>query len=296
MSANAQRLVGPSTRLSLIIRYGILVFFALIFIVPVLFMVISSFKPDLQLLRDTSSIRAILPVGDVSFDNYQEAYQRVPLFRFIFNSVFVTLITVAISLFLNSMAAYSFAFLRWRGKELVLSIIIATFIIPFETIAIPMLLIVSELPWISAEGIKTSWLDSYHVQIIPFIADSLTIFLFYQFFKALPWELIEAARIDGANWFQIYRRVIMPISGPVIATAAILKFLAMYNQFLWPVLTIRSEEYRPVMVGVQYFFQLSVEWGELMAYLSVITIPVLIFYLSLQRAFMESIASTGIKG
>ena len=120
--------------------------------------------------------------------------------------------------------------------------------------------------------------------------------MFYQFFKGIPWDLIEAARIDGASWFQIYRRVIVPISGPAFATAAILKFLAMYNQFLWPVLTIRSEEYRPVMVGVQYFFQLNVEWGELMAYLSVITVPVLVFYLSLQRVFVESIASSGIKG
>ena len=95
---------------------------------------------------------------------------------------------------------------------------------------------------------------------------------------------------------QIYRRVVMPLSGPVIATAAILKFLAMYNQYLWPLISTQSEDYRPVMVGVQYFFQLSLAWGELMAYLSMITVPVLVFYLVLQRAFISSIASTGLKG
>ena len=167
MSVEIQELQIPKVDFSLIIRYAILVFFALVFFVPVLFMIISSLKPDLQLLRDTSSLRAIVPYGDISFNNYEGAYDRVPLFRFIFNSVFVTVVTVIIALFLNSMAAYSFAFLRWRGKELILSIIIATFIIPFETIAIPMLLLVSELPWISSEGVTTGWLDSYHVQIIP---------------------------------------------------------------------------------------------------------------------------------
>lgn len=134
------------------------------------------------------------------------------------------------------------------------------------------------------------------MQIIPFIGFSFQIFLFYQFFRDLPNELIEAARIDGANSFQIYWRIIMPISGPVIATAAILRVIDMWNQFLWPLMVVQAEEYRPVQVGVQYFFQLDVAWGEVMAYLSIITIPVLVIYLSLQRAFIESIASTGVKG
>jgi multiple sugar transport system permease protein len=131
---------------------------------------------------------------------------------------------------------------------------------------------------------------------VPFLADALTIFLFVQFFRDLPKELIEAARLDGASWFEVYRLVIVPISGPVFATAAILKFLAMYNQYLWPLMVTQSEQFRPVMVGLQYFFQLNTAWGEVMAYLSMITLPVLAFYLFLQRAFITSIASTGIKG
>ena len=148
----------------------------------------------------------------------------------------------------------------------------------------------------SASGISIGWLNSYQVQIVPFIADGLTIFLFVQYFKDLPRELFEAARVEGASWFQVYFRVVMPLSGPVLATAAILKFLAMYNQYLWPLMVTQAEQYRPVMVGLQYFFQLNVAWGEVMAYLSLITIPVLAFYLVLQRAFIASIASTGVKG
>lgn len=277
-------------------NYTLLIILAFVFMFPIVFMIVSSLKPNLQLLQDTSSLRAFLPVGDISFNNYTDAFQRVPMGRFIFNSIFVTVTTVILGLIVNSMAAFSFAILRWKYKNLLLAIIVATFIIPFQTIAVPLLLIVNSLPWISAEGISTGWLNSYHVQIIPFVASSFQIFLFYQFFKDLPKELVEAARIDGANSFQIYRQVFVPISGPVFATVAILSFLAMWNQFLWPLMVVQSEQYRPVMVGIQYFFQLNVEWGEIMAYLSTITIPVLILYLSLQRAFIESIASSGVKG
>lgn len=298
MATQTRTLVQRSWRdvRSVLGRYALLIVVALVFILPILFMIMSSLKPDAQLLRDTSSLRAFLPLGDLSLNNYEAAFNRVPLAQFIYNSVLVTVITLVISLVINSMAGFSFAVLNWPGKNVILAIVIATFIVPFETIAIPLLLIVNNLPWIGANGIEFGWLNSYHVQIIPFIADSLSIFLFYQYFKDLPKELIEAAKIDGANLFQVYLRIFVPIAGPVIATVAILKFLAMWNQFLWPLLVVRTESLRPVMLGVDYFFQLNVAWGEVMAYLSTITIPVLIFYLLLQRTFIESIASTGIKG
>ncbi|SFR56594.1 multiple sugar transport system permease protein [Yoonia tamlensis] len=282
--------------LRLAVRYLVLTLIAIIFIFPLVFMVMSSLKPDLQLLRDTSSIRAFLPVGDISFDNYASAFDRVPVAKFMFNSLVVTGTTVIMSLLLCSLAAFSFVFLNWSGRNVALSIIIATLIIPFETIAIPLLLFVSKLPWIGMEGLTFGWLDTYRVQIIPLIADGLTIFLFVQYFRDLPRELIEASRVEGASWWQIYTRVVMPLAGPVLATAAILKFLAMYNQYLWPLMVVQQETYRPVMVGLQYFFQLNTAWGEIMAYLTIITVPVLAFYLVLQRAFIASIASTGVKG
>ncbi|MDB2407785.1 carbohydrate ABC transporter permease [Jannaschia sp.] len=283
--------------LRLATRYLVLCLVALVFLFPLVFMLVSSLKPDAQLLADTGSLRAFLPVGDISFDNYRDAFARAPIGRFVFNSVLVTVITVTLSLALCSLAAFSFVFLRWRGRAALLAVIVSTLIIPFETIAIPLLLVVSKLPWIGLEGYEVGWLNTYRVQIIPWIADALTIFLFVQFFKDLPRELIEAARVEGATWWQIYWRIVMPLSGPVIATGAILKTLKMYNeQYLWPLITVQSEAYRPVMVGLGYFFQLQIAWGEVMAYLSLITVPVLIFYLILQRAFIASIASTGVKG
>ncbi|MDG0989816.1 MAG: carbohydrate ABC transporter permease [Yoonia sp.] len=282
--------------LRLVVRYIVLTLIAVIFVFPVLFMVMSSFKPDLQLLRDTSSLRAFLPVGDISLDNYYDAFRRAPIGLFVFNSVLVTGVTVLLSLFFCSLAALSFVYLNWKGRDLALTIVIATLIIPFETIAIPLLLFVSKLPWIGLDGFEIGWLDSYHVQIIPWIADGLTVFLFVQYFKDLPDELIEACRVEGASWWQIYYKVVMPLSGPVIATAAILKFLVMYNQYLWPLIVVQQETYRPVLVGLQYFFQLDITWGEIMAYLTIVTVPVLAFYLVLQRAFIASIASTGVKG
>jgi multiple sugar transport system permease protein len=278
------------------LHYVPLTIVALIFCFPLVFMLMSSLKPDLQLLTDTGSIRAFLPVGDISIDNYFAAFRRAPVGLFLFNSIFITGTTVLFSLFVCSLAAFSFTFLEWSGRSLLLGVVLATLILPFETFAIPMLLMVNSLPWIGLDGFSVGWLNTYRVQIIPFIADGLTIFLFVQYFKDLPRELIEAARIEGASWWQIYYKVIMPLAGPVIATAAILKFLAMYNQYLWPLMVVQAEQYRPVMVGLQYFFQLNRAWGEIMAYLSLITIPVLAFYLILQRAFIASIASTGIKG
>jgi len=256
----------------------------------------SSLKPSQQLLVDSGSLRAFLPVGDISLNNYTMAFQRAPVGLFVMNSLFVTGVTVLSSLFLCSLAGFSIAILDWKGKAVVLSAILATLTVPFETIAVPLLLMSSKLPWIGMEGLEFGWLNSYRVQIVPFIADGLTIFLFVQYFRDLPRDLIEAARVEGASWWTVYYKVLMPLSGPVIATAAILKFLAMYNQYLWPLMVVQEEGYRPVLVGLQYFFQLNTAWGEIMAYLSLITVPVLAFYLVLQRAFIASIASTGVKG
>ena len=291
-------LVTPDNHgLRLWTRYAVLVLVAIIFIFPLLFMAMSSLKPDQQLLSDTNSLRAFLPVGDISFQNYSDAFERAPIGVFVLNSVVITGVTVLFTLFVCSLAAFSFVFLDWAGKGLIFSILLATLIVPYETIFIPMLLMVSQLPWIGAQGLEWGWLNTYRVQIIPFIADGLSIFLFVQYFKDLPRELIEASRVEGASWWAIYRRVVMPLSGPVIATAAILKFLFMYNQFLWPLMVVQAEEIRPVMVGLGYFTdQLNVPWGEVMAYLTIITIPVLAFYLSLQRVFIASVASTGVKG
>jgi multiple sugar transport system permease protein len=273
---------------------------ALFFLFPIVFMFVSSLKPDDQIFSDLSSPRAFLPVGDISLHNYGEVFDTVPAWRFLANSIVVSLVTVVLGILVNSLAAFGLSRMQWRGRNLVLAAIIATLVVPFETFALPLLWWVNKLPWLVVQDGRLlwsfGWLDSYQVQIIPFIANAFSIYLYYSYFSTIPRELDEAARVDGAGWFRIYRSIIMPLSGPATATVAILTFLPAWNQFLWPLMAVQSEDLRPVMVGVQYFFQLNVAWGAMMAYATLITIPVLVLFLSFQRAFIGSIASSGVKG
>ena len=277
-----------------------MVLLAFVFVFPIAFMISSSFKPDEQIFEDLTTWRAFLPVGDISMDNYTGVFDRVPAVRFLLNSLFVTTCIVVVGIFINSMAGFALSRLEWGGRKIVFGLIIATLIIPFETIAIPMVFWVAHLPWLGFDGLRPvyeeGWLNSYRVQIVPFIASAFSIFLFAQYFTTIPKELDEAARVDGCGWFKIYRGIVMPLSGPVIATVAILTFLPAWNSYLWPLMTVQEEDKRPVMIGIQYFQQLAPAWGQTMAYSTMITIPVLIVFLAFQRNFVKSIASTGVKG
>ncbi len=269
---------------------------ALVFGLPLVFMIISSFKPDIQIFSDLTSIRAFLPVGALTIDNYLGVFDRVPFARFLMNSVIITVSTVALGLVVNSMAAFALSRIKFRGQKIVLGVILATLIVPFETMALPLLWWVNKLPFVDVNGYSQGWLDTYQVQIVPFVANAFSIFLFYQYFDSIPKELDEAATVDGAGWFRIYRSIVMPLAGPAVATVAILTFLPAWNQYLWPLMVVQSEELRPAMVGIDYFKQLNVSWGQLMAYASIITVPVLIMFIAFQRSFINSIASSGVKG
>ncbi|MGJ9593387.1 carbohydrate ABC transporter permease [Actinotignum sp. GS-2025b] len=269
---------------------------AAIFGLPLLFMVVSSFKPDTQIFGDMGGLEAFLPVGDLSFDNYSGVFNRVPFWRFLLNSVIISVCIVVFGLIVNSMAAFALSRLQFRGRKISLTLVIATLIVPFETLALPLLWWVNKLPWLDANGFSQSWLDTYQVQIVPFIANALSIYLFYQYFDSIPRELDEAARVDGASWFKIYRSIVMPLSGPATATVAILTFLPAWNSYLWPLMTVRSEELRPAMIGVDYFQQLNVSWGQIMAFSTLITVPVIMLFLAFQKQFVNSIAASGIKG
>jgi multiple sugar transport system permease protein len=204
-----------------------------------------------------------------------------------FNSVLITAGTVAAGLMINSMIAYALARLRFKGQGLIITIIISLIIIPIESVVIPLLLIVNS--W--------GWIDSYHVQIIPFIADPFSIFLFYQFFIRLPKELDEAAFVDGAGPFKIYRSIIIPLSRPVFASVAILQSMFRWGEFLWPLMVTRGEAYRPLPVAIQQFFSQDPKlWGDIFAFASMITIPLLVIFLLFQKWFVHSVASSGIKG
>jgi multiple sugar transport system permease protein len=270
------------------------------FAFPIVFMLVSSLKPDEQIFADMNSLKAFLPVGDLSLDNYRTTLDTVPALRFLLNSIVVSAVTVVLGLFINSLAAFGLSRLQWKGRRVVLSLIIATLVVPFETFALPLLWWVNHLPWLTTEGFAIlwteGWLDTYRVQILPFVANAFSIYLFYSYFQSIPKELDEAARVDGAGWFRIYRSIVMPLSGPAIASVSILTFLPAWNSFLWPLMVVQTEELRPVMLGVSYFFQLDVAWGPMMAYSSLITLPVLMLFLAFQRSFIGSIASSGVKG
>lgn len=283
-----------------ILLYVPMTILAIIFMFPLIFMFVSSLKPDAQILADVDSVNAFLPVGDISFNNYSGVFDRVPFARFLLNSVFVTVLIVGLGLVVNSMAGFALSRMEWKGRKVLLTLIIATLIVPFETIAVPMVYWVSKLPTLVIEGglvkYDFGWLNTYEVMIVPFIANAFSIFLFTQYFSTIPTSIDEAARIDGAGWFSIYARIIAPLSGPAFATVAILTFLPAWNQYLWPLMVVQQESLRPVMVGMQYFFQLNTAWGEVMAYTSLITLPVLLMFLVFQRAFVSSIAASGVKG
>jgi multiple sugar transport system permease protein len=285
----------PSTKARTVWKYVLRILLALFFAFPLIFMFVSSLKPDQQIFADLSSFKAFLPVGHISLANYIGVFDTAPAARFLINSVFITAVTVILGLLVNSMAAFALSRMHWRGKTFVLAAVIATLVVPFETFALPLVWWVNKLPWLVVQNFvplyTVGWLDTYRVQIIPFIANAFSIYLYYSYFQSIPKDLDEAARVDGAGWFRIYRSVIMPLAGPATAT-----FLPAWNSYLWPLMVVQSENLRPVMVGISYFQQLNVLWGQIMAYSTLITIPVLIFFLAFQRAFISSIASAGVKG
>lgn len=300
-----QSTMSPTSRetrknITAALKYIPLLFLLFFFTFPLLFMIASSFKgSNQQIFADLRSFRAFLPVGEVSLDNFRFVFENSNFPRYLLNSVIISAITIVLTIIINSMAAYALSRLKWPGQKLILAIIIATLIVPGQATLMPLLLLVANLPSLSfADGLSITkgWLDTYHVLIIPFVASAFSIFLFYQFFLEIPKDLDEAAMVDGATRFQIFYKIIVPISGPVFATVAILTFIGSWNTFLWPIMTIQSDELRPVMVGLQFFFQQNVQWGQVMAYATLITIPVLVFFFIFQNAFVRSIATTGIKG
>jgi multiple sugar transport system permease protein len=279
-----------------VLTLALKILLALAFGLPLVFMIVSSFKPDLQIFSDLSGVQAFLPVGHISLDNYLGVFKRVPFGQFLLNSVIISVSTVALGLVVNSMAAFALARMRFRGQKVLLGVILATLIVPFEVMALPLLWEVNQLPYFDGSTLSQGWLDTYTVQIVPFIANAFSIYLFYQYFDSIPRELDEAATVDGAGWFRIYRSIVMPLAGPAVATVAILTFLPAWNQYLWPLMVTQSEAIRPAMVGIDYFKQLNVSWGQIMAFASVITVPVLVLFVAFQRSFINSIASSGVKG
>lgn len=266
---------------------------AVFFLVPILFMVVASLKPERVIFEDLQTLSGAFLPNQTTLANYAAIFDRVPIPRFIFNSLFITITTVGLGLIVNSMLAFSLARMRWKGRGLVLIAVLALAIVPVEAFAVPLLVLVNGLPWLDG---STSWLDSLHVQIIPFIADAFSIFLFYQFFAAIPKDFDEAAKIDGAGFFGIYRRIVVPMSRPVFATVAILQSVVLWNSYLWPLMVTRSEDVRPLTIGITAFYTLNIQWGQILAFATIVTIPIIVIFVVFERWFVRSAVDSGIKG
>jgi multiple sugar transport system permease protein len=259
---------------------------AAVYVAPILFMVVGSLKPDARVLAEAGSLRAFLPT-EASFQNYRDVFRRVAFGRFLLNSLVVTGSIVLGGLVVNSLAGYAFARLRWRGRDAVFLLVLVLLILPYEAIAVPLFYQVSLL----------GWRDTYLVQILPFVANALSIYLFYSFFLGLPRELEDAARVDGAGTLRTFWEVVVPNSRPVFATVTIVTFLFFWGFFLWPQLVTSGPRVRPLPVAIATFHTLPpLQWGDILAFGVMMVAPVLLVFLLFQRWFVRGIASTGTKG
>ncbi|MGB5520465.1 MAG: carbohydrate ABC transporter permease [Gammaproteobacteria bacterium] len=266
--------------------YTALASIVFIFLLPVLMMVSGSLKPDARVLVDAGSVAGFIPT-QMSTQNYQDVLTRVPFMRYLFNSTLITSTIVLCGLLVNSLAGYAFARLRWPGRDRLLLAVIALMIIPLEAIAVPLFYQVTLL----------GWRNTYLVQIVPFIANAFSIYLFYSFFLGLPKELEEAARIDGAGPFRIFFSIVVPNARPVFAAVAILTFLTQWGSLLWPLMVTHSEAVRPLPLGIAAFYTLPpLQWGDIFAFGVMMVVPVLLVFILFQRWFVRGVATTGLKG
>ena len=268
-------------------QYAVMLLLAAFFLFPLVYMVASSLKPDGAVLSDADSIAAFLPIPFVGVENFVDAIERASVVQSFLNSMIISGSIVGLGLVVNSLLGYALARLRFRGRALLVAFVIALIIIPFEALAVPLLFISARL----------GWLDTYHVQILPFVANPLFIYLFYTFFLNVPVEIEEAARIDGAGPLRTFVSVVAPLAKPAYATVAILGFLFSWGQFLWPVMVTRGIDVRPLALGIGTFKTTPpVQWGDIMAYAALMTIPLVIIFLIFQRYFVQGVASSGVKG
>jgi multiple sugar transport system permease protein len=278
-------MMNPS-RLWNVVNYLLLSVVAALFIVPVLFMVMGSLKPEAVVLNEMGSLRAVLP-GDVELQNYRDVFARIPFARYLWNSALINGLIVGLGLIVNALAGYALARLQWRGRETLLAVVLALLIIPFETIAVPLFYQLSAL----------GWRNDYLVQVFPFVANPLAIYLFYSFFLGLPRELEEAARVDGAGTLRTFIAIVIPNARPVFATVAIVTFLLYWGMYLWPLLMTVDESVRPLPLAIATFYTLPpVQWGDILAFGVMMVAPVLVIFIVFQPWFVRGVATTGLKG
>jgi multiple sugar transport system permease protein len=255
---------------------------AAVMLVPLLWMVVLSLETEVQ----ARSFPPILIPSSLHFSNYPAAWNALPFGDFFLNSAIYALSTVAGNLLFCSLAAYAFARLRFVGRNALFILFLATLMVPYQVLLIPTFLIVK----------KIGMVDSVGGLIAPNLCSAFGVFMLRQFFRTLPIELEEAARIDGTSRLGILFKIVLPLSLPALATLGIIQFMWSWNDFLWPLIIIDSAKHAPLQLGLSMLQGAhSTQWNLLMAGTVMSQIPMLVIFLVAQRWFIRSIAFTGLK-
>ena len=264
-------------------RHIVLMPLAAVMLLPLAWMLVTSIE---TLAESRHFPPTIVPSG-IHWENYPNALDSAPFGRFFANSLVVTLASVAGNLVFCSLAGYAFARLRFFGRDVIFIVLLATLMVPFQVTMIPTFLIVQHLGLVNSLG----------ALIAPNLVTPFGIFLLRQFFRTLPVDLEEAARIDGCSRLGVLFRVVLPLSMPALATLGIVTFLWTWNDFLWPLIAISSTDQSTVQLGLASFQGAhQTRWTLLMAGNVVALAPMLLVFVFAQRWFVQSIAATGVKG
>ncbi|SRR5579885_2623933 len=277
--------------------YFVLAILAVLSLFPFVWAFFTSVKPDSEVLL--LPIRLLPNVWH--FDNYLKALGAENFGRYFFNSFIVSSVVCVAQIVLASTSGYAFARLEFRWRSQLFALVLATLMVPFQVTMVPLFIMAKNWPLLGGNDIwgqgGTGMLDSYAGLTVPAFATAYGTFLLRQFLQSLPSELEDAARIDGCSEFGIYWRIILPLSGPALATLAIFSFQGVWNDFVWPLLIIKSDPMKTVQIGLMAFQrENTTEWTLLMAATLVATIPIVIIFLLGQRYFTQGIALTGLKG
>ena len=266
-------------------QYSLMIALIAIMVLPFLWMLSTSLKPQQYILQATPRL---IP-DPLSFDSYTQLVARIDLFRTAFNSAFVAIASTIGQIVIAAMAAYTFSRMRWRGRDTVFVLYLATMMIPAVVLVIPQFILVRAFGWV----------NSYAALIIPGLFSAFGVFLLRQSFLGLPKDFEEAAFVDGANHFVIFWRIILPLSQPALATLAVFSFMGSWNAYLWPLFVARREEVMTLPVALatlQAGPRALTEWNMVMAGAVVAVLPILLVYLLAQRWFVSGVISSGIKG
>lgn len=269
------------------VNYIILAVVSVVFAFPILWAIVCSLKTEAEIL---SYPPKWIP-DTFTLENYTTVLAKYPYVDWVKNSLITAIAGTLLILFLSSLAAYAFGRFQFRGKKLLYGTVVAMLLIPIQAYMIPLFLLSSKL----------GLLNNYMGIILPSAANVTSIFILTSFFKGLPNELEEAARIDGCGEGRIFFQIMLPLSKPALSTVVILTFISNWNSFLWPMICIRQDALKTLPVGIAQFMgavngNAQFQYGTALAGCCMAVIPTLLVFLCLQRYFVEGIASSGIKG